>query len=251
MNISTDKQSRPFKIENIKAVCFDFGNTLIEFGPQAFANQYKSLEKAMSDLFGYCDGGRLKEIRDRQIRAPFENGYRENDIQTITKELISGLYNCVPEIRHVDALIQARYEAFIQYVTLPDGVIPLLHKLRNRYRLGVISNYPCSRSINDSLRKIGLWDLFDDVVVSGDCGYCKPHPKPFEIFLSRLDILPSECIYIGDNWLADVQGSKNMGMHAILTTQHESYEHFEPMPDDHSPDARISHFNELEDLLLN
>lgn len=239
------------EIRHIKALFFDFGNTLIEFGPKAFACQYEALESSLMELFGPCDKARLKEIRDGQIKAPFENGYQENDIRSITHDLIYGLYNRVPEVQHIDALIQARYKAFLSYVTLPEGVNSLLHRLRNRYRLGLISNYPCSRSIYDSLQKVGLLDLFDDVVVSGDCGYVKPHPMPFEIILSRMNVLPSECIYIGDNWLADVQGSKKAGMHAILTTQHQPYEHIQPMPDDHVPDARISHLNELDGLLLN
>jgi putative hydrolase of the HAD superfamily len=240
-----------FDKKPVRALCFDYGNTLIEFGPRAFAHQYDKLEEMLTGLFGHCDPLRLKDIRDRQIRAPFENGYRENDIRAITEELIYALYHCTPSRQQVDALIQVRYEAFLHSVALPDGVFSLLARLRDRYRLGLVSNYPCSRSICDSLHRIGLHDLFDDVVVSGDCGYVKPHPKPFEIILSRLSVSPSEAVYIGDNWLADIQGAKKMGMQAILITQHESYESFEPSPGDYLPDARIEHLNELETLLTN
>ena len=88
------------------------------------------------------------------------------------------------------------------------------------------------------------------VVISADIGYVKPHAKPFESMLSQLDLSPSECVYIGDNWLADVQGAKRMGMCSILTTQYVPYESFEPSEKDHSPDIRIDHLNELEKLLL-
>ncbi|MCK4325123.1 hypothetical protein KAW55_00030, partial [bacterium] len=66
--------------ENIKTICFDFGNTLVEFGPEQVAYQYIALEKALTELFGSCDPARLKTIRDRQIVAPFSNGYREKNI---------------------------------------------------------------------------------------------------------------------------------------------------------------------------
>lgn len=236
--------------EKIKAVCFDYGNTLIEFGPAAFKNQYAAIEKTLTNLFGHCDADRLKIIRDGQIKAPFANGFHENNMRRITEELIASLYRCRPQKKHVDAVIQARYDAFVESVSLAEGVRQLLEKLHRRYLLGLISNYPCSRSINDSLLKIGLLDLFDEIVVSGDCGFVKPHAKPFKLMLYRLSVNPCECIFVGDNWLADVQGAKRMGIHAVLTTEHEPYDYFEPSPGDHMPDARIDRIEELGKLIL-
>ena len=238
------------KINGIKAICFDLGNTLIEFGPKQVLYLYTVLEKVLTEMFGSCDEARLKTIRDRQIVAPFSNGYKENDMSSVCRELIHGLYNIVPEQHQVDKLVQVRYESFVHIIELPDGVITLLDKLRQRYRLGLLSNYPCGRSIRDSLVKIGLSKMFEVIVISGDVGYVKPDARPFESLLSEMDLSPSESVYIGDNWLADVQGAKRMGMQSILTTQYAPYESFEPEKKDHMPDARIAHFDELEELLL-
>lgn len=237
-------------IQDTKALCFDFGNTLIEFGPKQIAHQYATLEEVMTELFGYCDSKRLKTIRDRQIVAPFSNGYRENDIRSLCEELIRGIYNIIPEEIHVNMLMQTRYESFVHIVELPDGVRLLLDKLRKRYRLALLSNYPCSRSIRDSLAKIGLFEMFEAVTISADVGYVKPHARPFETLLSQLGLFPSQCAYVGDNWLADVQGAKRIGMSAIFTTQYIPYESFKPAEGDHAPDARIGHLNELEELML-
>lgn len=244
------KSMMPITPDKIKALCFDLGNTLIEFGPRQVTYQYATLVNTLTELFGYCDASRLKVIRDRQTVAPFSNSYKENDPRSLCEELIRGIYDIVPEQRQVDRLIRTRYESFIRVVELPDGVMALLNKLRRRYRLGLLSNYPCSQSVRDSLAKIRLSEMFEVVVISGDIGYVKPHAKPFESMLSQLDLSPSECVYIGDNWLADVQGAKRMGMYSILTTQYVPYESFEPSEKDHSPDARIDHLNELEKLLL-
>ena len=237
-------------IEKIKALCFDFGNTLVEFGPRQVIYQYAALEKVLTEMFGFCDTACLKTIRDRQIVVPFSNNYRENDLMSLCEELIRGIYNVVPEKSQVEAVVRTRYESFIHVVELPDGVLSLLNKLRQQYRLGFLSNYPCSRSIRDSIVKIGLSDMFEAVVISGDVGYVKPHAKPFETMLSQLHLFPSECVYIGDNWLADVQGAKRIGMGAIFTTQYTAYESFEPSEGDHVPDACIKHLDELEGLLL-
>jgi HAD superfamily hydrolase (TIGR01549 family) len=239
-----------FAKNGIKAVLFDYGNTLIEYGPRQVEAQYVALEKELSRLFGHCDSSRLKAIRDRQAMAPYNNGYVENDMKLISGELIEEMYQVIPEDAQILALIETRYKAFVRAIEVSSDVPSLLTKLRDQYRLGLVSNYPCSRSIEGSLKRTGLRDLFEAVVVSGDLGYAKPHPKPFEMMLDHLKLLPEECLFVGDNWLADVQGAKRMGMPAILISQYNPYEEFKPSDGDHQPDATISHLSELDSLLL-
>ena len=234
----------------IEAICFDFGNTLIEFGPRQMSHQFAALKSSLEKNFGDCDPALLKAIRDRQIVAPFSNGFQENDLRTICRELIEGIYNLQPSDSQVDALMQTRYDAFVEIVRLPDSVRSLLNSLGQRYRLGFLSNYPCSRSILAGLEKIGLSGMFESVTISGDVGYVKPHSKPFEVMLSQLGLAPDRCVYVGDNWLADVQGSKRIGMYSVHTTQFAPYETFEPEKDDFSPDAQIENVRELENLFL-
>jgi putative hydrolase of the HAD superfamily len=239
-----------FSKNGIKAILFDYGNTLIEYGPRQVQAQYVALEKELSRLFGQCDSTRLKAIRDRQALAPYNNGYVENDMELITGELIEEMYQVVPEDTRIRALVETRYTAFVQAIEVSSDVPSLLIRLRGQYRLGLVSNYPCSRSIEGSLKKTGLRDLLEAVVVSGDLGYAKPHSKPFETMLDYLKLHPEECLFIGDNWLADVQGAKRIGMPAILISQYTPYEEFKPSDGDHQPDATISHLSELEVLLL-
>ena len=93
-------------------------------------------------------------------------------------------------------------------------------------------------------------ELFDVIVVSGEVGFVKPHARPYELMLGELGLEAGECVYVGDNWLADIQGAKGVGMQAILTTEHVPYENFERRDGDHEPDARIAHLGELKGLLL-
>lgn len=239
-----------FSRNGIKAILFDYGNTLIEYGPRQVEAQYAALEKELIGLFGHCDSSRLKAIRDRQALAPFHNGYVENDMERITAELIEEMYQVVPEAAQIEALIETRYKVFVHAIEVSGDVSPLLIRLRDQYRLGLVSNYPCSRSIEGSLKKTGLRHLLEAVVVSGDLGYAKPHAKPFETMLGHLGLLPEECLFVGDNWLADIQGAKRMGMPAILISQYTPYDEFKPFDSDHQPDATIRHLSELDALLL-
>ena len=71
-----------------RAVCFDLGNTLIEFGPRQIAMQAARLTAKLTEMFGSCDADKLKVIRDRQIVAPYHDHYRENDVEECCRELI-------------------------------------------------------------------------------------------------------------------------------------------------------------------
>lgn len=233
-----------------KAICFDLGNTLIEFGPRQIKMQYKRLTAKLVEMFGSCDSAKLKEIRDRQIVAPYSNGYRENDVHECCRELIEGIYPVTATKKQVNELAEERYQTFVEIIELADNVIPLLEDLGQHYRLALLSNFPCGRSIRDGIDQLGITSYFDSIVVSGDIGWVKPHPSPYESLLTQLGEQPKDCLYVGDNWLADIQGAKGMAMNAILTTEHLPYERFEPNNGDFQPDAIIAHIEELRDLLL-
>ena len=71
-----DPQSiRPFPATDISAIIFDYGNTLIEFGPRQVAIQYEALLQCLTRMFNHCDQDELKRIRDKQIMAPYNNHY--------------------------------------------------------------------------------------------------------------------------------------------------------------------------------
>ena len=55
--------------------------------------------------------------------------------------------------------------------------------------------------------------------------------------------------HLGDNWLADVQGAKRLGMQMIRTMQYEAPERFDPQPGDFEPDAVIEHITQLREIL--
>ncbi len=233
-----------------KAICFDLGNTLIEFGPRQIAKQYQGLTGKLTQMFGSCDAAILKQIRDRQIVAPYTDHYRENDVEECCRELIEGIYRTTATEEQVKQLAEERYQTFVDIIELADHILPLLSDLGKNYRLALLSNFPCARSIRDGIEKLGMTSHFDAIVISGEIGWVKPDPRPYQSLLDQLDEKPEDCIYVGDNWLADVQGAKGMGMKAILTPEHLPYERFEPKEGDQTPDATIAQLDGLRKLLL-
>jgi epoxide hydrolase-like predicted phosphatase len=53
--------------------------------------------------------------------------------------------------------------------------------------------------------------LFDTVVVSGMVGMSKPDPGIYRLTADRLDLVPSECVFV-DDLVANVRGAAAVGM---------------------------------------
>jgi epoxide hydrolase-like predicted phosphatase len=90
-----------------------------------------------------------------------------------------------------------------------------LDELRRRgYRLGVISN--ADGRAEEALTAVGLRPHFELVIDSGLVGIDKPDPRIFHLAAERMGIDPSDAVYVGDIYEIDVQGARAAGMQAIL-----------------------------------
>lgn len=235
---------------DITVVAFDYGNTLIEFTQPQLAAQSVRLRTVLMDLYRDFEQEHLDEIRHAQILAPYARDFVENDIHEVSAELVRKLFNEEPPDEHIQQIIHTRRQAFEDTVFLPEDVKPLLEALAARYRLAFISNYPCGISIRNTLSSSGIEHLFESTIISGEVGRIKPHPMIYDAMLDDMGVSAEEVVYIGDNWLADVQGAKRRGLKSIWTRQFVPYENFEEQEGDHQPDAVIEHIEELRDLLL-
>jgi HAD superfamily hydrolase (TIGR01549 family) len=235
----------------LQAVVFDYGNTLIEFGHRQLDLEREPLMAYLSQ-FGPVDEDRIQAIRERQILAPYQRDYFENEMSEVCEELLREGMGVNPTTAQVAGLVRCRQEAFVRIVEDSAGVVPLLEKLSRRYKLALVSNYPCGWCIRESMKRLEIDRFFSVIVVSGDPDVrrIKPHPAPYQIMLDRLGIPAERCVYVGDNWLADVQGARRQGMHTILSTQYIPYEKWPRQPGDIDPDATIAHVSDLEGMLL-
>ncbi len=235
----------------IKAIVFDYGNTLVEFGPDQVSACDAALAATLAEHFGPPDPDRLKAIRNRNRMAPYHGDppeYRENNLPQISLDLVRELYGVEPPRPALNAILRTRFQAFVDAVAAPDYLPDLLETLHQRYRLGLLSNYPDGHAIRASLQKTGLDRYLETVVVSGDVGHVKPHPLPFRVLLSEMMLTPDEVLFVGDNWLADVQGARRAGLTVVHLRQWTPAETFHPQSGDLLPDAEITHLSELPDL---
>lgn len=99
--------------------------------------------------------------------------------------------------------------------------LPVLEKLRGRYRLGIVSNF--YGNLESVLESEGLRPLFDAVADSGTVGVEKPEAGIFLHALGALKSRPSDCLMVGDSIPRDMRGAEGLRMaHALLGAASEA-----------------------------
>ena len=109
---------------------------------------------------------------------------------------------------------------FKSYIKIDDGVVDLIKKLKPTYKLGLCSNSP-SNFIRTILEKNNLTELFDEIVISSECGIIKPDRKIYELILENLSTKAIDSIFIDDN-LVHVEAAQTLGIKTILFSDSES-----------------------------
>jgi len=97
---------------------------------------------------------------------------------------------------------------------LAPGTHEVLGRLKQSYRLGVISN--SDGGIAALLQRLGIAPLFDSVTDSGVVGYQKPDPRIFRAALASLNVQAAQSLYLGDIYSVDYLGATGVGMKAVL-----------------------------------
>jgi putative hydrolase of the HAD superfamily len=109
-------------------------------------------------------------------------------------------------------------------VTIAPGSIKILSWLKEQgYKLGVISNR--SQPFHDVLAQLQISEFFDYTLAAGEIGIWKPNPLIFSHSIAQFEnLLPEECVYIGDNYFADALGAKEAGLFPVLFDPDDIYE---------------------------
>jgi putative hydrolase of the HAD superfamily len=81
-------------------------------------------------------------------------------------------------------------------------------------RLGVITN-GSSGMQRAKLRALGLAERVDTILVSEEEGISKPASEIFHRAAQRLNVSPAQCMFVGDNPLADIDGARRAGMRDV------------------------------------
>ena len=95
------------------------------------------------------------------------------------------------------------------------GAIELLRRFKDRgLRLALVTNGG-AESQRRKIRKFGLDDIFDVVLIEGEFGQGKPHPSVFSTAMAKLNVGDSETWMVGDDLERDIAGAQRLGIYSI------------------------------------
>ena len=107
--------------------------------------------------------------------------------------------------------------AFYEHGHIPKEYVAVLKKLQQKYKLAaVIDIWAPNDMWLSTFKQLGIDELFSAISFSSDHGMVKPSPKPFKMVMSELNVIPKECLMIGDSVRRDLGGAIAAGVDCIL-----------------------------------
>ncbi len=201
---------------------FDLYGTLVDIN----TNEWKaSLWKNMSMI--YSMGGAAYTSKVLKKAYAF---YLEDEIKKLPIDKYST--NPEPEITNVfmrlynDRGVECSRETAeytgrvfralsLKYIKLYDGVKELFAAIRtNGGKIFLLSN--AQRIFTEpEIRMLGIYDDFDDIIISSDIGCAKPDIMFYEYILKKHNLKKNESIMIGNDYITDIKGSHDAGLDSL------------------------------------
>ena len=182
----------------IKAVVFDFGGVLLRWDPRNLYSRFFPEEpQAMEDF--------LAEIGFMEWNAQQDKGRP-------FAEAVASLSN---QFQHPAHLINAYQENWKESITgTIDGTVELLRMLKETgISLYGLSNWSAETfaMVNHEFK---FFNLFDEIVLSGEVKLIKPEPELFELFLQKIGKPANQCLFIDDSE-ANITTARKLGFDTV------------------------------------
>ena len=209
-------------MHRIRAIAFDLFNTLITVEPQTLDDANKRLFASLSEDGFKLDADSFRRAHRqaalRHIEHCRKDGRETHNRFWIRDALEEQGYPVSPEDRRIAAAVKAYFSAFLDHCRLVPRTKEMLTALRASYRLGLLTNFTHGPAARMLLSHVGLVPFFKVVIISGELGYRKPHPLPFEELVKHLGVETHEAVYVEDDPEPDIQGARQAGLHPVWTT---------------------------------
>lgn len=185
--------------KNIKAIIFDFDDTLVDETHWLTSRWQKTINFAQRQLG-------LKGFGETFWEVFNEKGpkYKHHVDETLTRLNKSHDF-IVPIVK--DFLYQKTDEKLL------DGAKECLVQLKKKYVLCIITDGEKNIQLS-RIKNAGIYSYFDAIICTPNNP--KPHPKPYRDCLKLIGVSVKEAIYISHDIEKDLKGAKAVGMGAIL-----------------------------------
>jgi len=205
----------------IKAVFFDFFNTLAYFDPLR-EDTYAGIAVQIGvKVTPAMIAGALPEAdaywRAENFKRPVRQRGQDDKVAVYREygsRILAGT-GATP-----DQALQMLATAFSRgwvFKSFADSV-PALRLVKGRKLVtGLISNV--GQEIDSYCRELGFEPFLDYMVTSFEVGYDKPRPEIFRLALDKAGVKADESVFIGDVYEQDIVGARGVGMKPILISR--------------------------------
>ena len=228
----------------IKAVIFDFGQTLVNS-----AAGFRIAEKEAQDKLFANLGLTIREdflTIYRRLRKEF-HGRSDFSRNSLWREVF--YYYCVaPEPGQVEEWETEYWETVKARTTIFPEALAVLESLSARYEVALITNTQGQKT--SGTHRISLFPelekFFRVIIVAGENDIPpKPDPAPFRLCLEKLKIAAGQAIYVGDDYRIDICGARESGLHSVWLKHHSVQRNW---PEVQTRAPVITSLNQLLDL---
>jgi epoxide hydrolase-like predicted phosphatase len=189
----------------IKGIAFDYGGVIKINDEDLFSNIAKYLDISREEFSKeYFSLNHLFNTQDKSYEDVIS--------------LIISKFNDSKEAK--DYILNLMKENHSKY-HLNDELIDTIKDLKNKdYKIALLSNN--SIKLKEKLIEDGISDIFDVIIISAEVGCQKPQPEIFDILFKKLELNPSEVVFIDDT-LKSLEGADKIGYIPILYKDNETF----------------------------
>jgi putative hydrolase of the HAD superfamily len=203
-----------------KALIADYIGTLANASCYSMADSMAKLHSALAEA-GYRTE-KTEFLRAYQIAHEKYRLVRYEELREVTnavwvsETLCSLGFDVDVEDERMKFALNVFFQDFVDSLELRPCAERLLQKATENCKVGLISNFTYAPVVYASLRKLGIDRYFSTTIVSQENGWRKPHPKIFNDALQKLQVKPSETVFIGDSPKEDIKGALQAGMKTVF-----------------------------------
>ena len=211
----------------IKAVIFDLGETILNFGKinpvglfkEGARLSYEYLKSSGQPIgsFWFYFWRNLITLKIKNYISEISGRDLDSSAFLIEKGTKKGIKLNDEQWQHFAWLW---YEPLSKIAKIEPDIIQTLSSLKNSgLKLGILSNtFVSSHSIEKQLAEIGILDFFSVRMYSYEFDFRKPDLRIFKIAADRIGEALENIIYVGDRIDKDAQPTLKLGMTPVLKT---------------------------------
>lgn len=196
----------------VKAILFDLGGTLVYTTeiPEVYKRilEAHGIKRSLEEI-SHAHEETERHLNIKRLAVLFEEYWIKWNLQILDRLGIR------ENMRSLAETIANRWWDYSE-VEFYSDVEETLQQLRERgLKIGIVTN-GLESDYRQVLQKVGFLDFFDVAVGVDTVGRMKPDREIFLYALDRLEVSPSEALFVGDRLEEDYEGARRAGLRPLL-----------------------------------